>query len=58
MSSILLKYVKIVNNSNADFTFKDKIVLLTIYLIFKAKILDKHLKIQTFLSKIVQNKLL
>ena len=52
--SILLKYVKIVNNSTVDFISKDKKVYDYIDLIFLAKILAKYFKIQLFHQKLCE----
>ena len=59
ISSILIKIVKIVNNSTVNFIFRDrKSIVDNFYLNFLSKTLAKFFKIQPFSSKIARNKLL
>ena len=56
--SILLKIVKIVDNSTVNFILRDrKSSVDNFHLVFLAKIMAKFFKIQPFSSKIARNKL-
>ena len=59
ISSILLKFVIIINNSTVNFIFRDKKSFVDHFdSVFLAKISAKYFKIQPFSSEIARNRIL